>query len=330
MASASPRIGILLLQLGTPDAPTPGALRRYLRQFLLDRRVIELPRAVWWPILNLFVLPRRPAKSAKLYQKVWSPGGSPLLVTTCAQAAALAERLDRTNPGRVLVTTGMRYGHPSIAFAADELIAAGCDRILAFPMYPQYASATTGSSIEELFDHLGTLRVVPSVRVVPPYFDDPAYIAALAQVARLSLGDFDPEQFVISFHGLPKRYATMGDPYPEQCIATARALIVEMGWPAERVTTSFQSRFGREEWLTPYTDESLVALAGRGVSTVAALCPGFTADCLETIEEMGITNRKMYQKAGGTEYRLLPCLNVAPVWSDAMATIARRELSGWI
>lgn len=330
MLSGSPKIGVILLQLGTPDAPTPAALRRYLREFLLDPRVIELPRAVWWPILNLFVLPRRPAKSAKLYEKVWAPGGSPLLVTTCRQAALLAGELEKTHPGRVVVTTGMRYGHPSIAFAVDDLLASGCDRLLAFPMYPQYASATTGSSLEALFDEIGARRVVPAVRVVPPYYDDAAYVHALAQVTREALGDFVPDRLVMSFHGVPKRYATEGDPYPEQCLATARALISELQVPADRVMTTFQSRFGREEWLTPYTDQSLVELAAKGPARVAALCPGFTADCLETLEEMGMTNKKLYQQAGGGDYRLLPCLNVDPVWINAMATITRRELAGWL
>lgn len=328
--AATPRIGVLLLQLGTPDAPTPAALRTYLREFLSDRRVIDLPRAQWLPILYGIVLRTRPAKSAALYAKVWTEQGSPLAATTYGQAEALGDWLERTYPGQVTVTFGMRYGKPSIAAAVDALIASGCDRILALPMYPQYAGATTGSSLERLFQHISRKKVVPSIRVVPPYFDDPSYITALSATVRSSLGAWTPDHIVMSFHGLPKRYATEGDPYPDQCRATARLLIEKEGWPADRVTVSFQSRFGREEWLRPYTDETLVDLAKRRVGKLAVLCPGFTADCLETLEEIGMTGREAYHAAGGGEYRLLPCLNVHPAWIEALASIASRELAGWL
>jgi ferrochelatase len=328
MSSLS-RTGVLLLQLGTPDAPTPAALRRYLAEFLVDRRAIDLPRALWLPILYLRVLPTRPAKSAKLYKKVWTKDGSPLLVTSERQACAVADRLEQQFPGEISVAVGMRYGNPSIAAAVGTLLEAGCDRLLAVPMYPQYAGATIGSSLEKLFNILGRMRVVPPVRVVPPYFDDGAYIEALRTSATAALGDWVPDHVVISFHGLPKRYATAGDPYPDHCRRTAELLIARMGWSADRVTLSFQSLFGGEEWLRPYTDETLVALAKRGTGKLAVLCPGFTADCLETIEEMGMTNRKVYEAAGGAEYRLLPCLNVDPVWIDALTGLVRRELQGW-
>jgi len=322
------RTGILLLQLGTPDAPTARALRRYLHEFLRDRRVVDLPRAQWLPILYLGVLPRRPARSARLYRKVWTAEGSPLAVITQAQADALASRL-RADGVDIHVAVGMRYGRPSIAAAVDELIGAGCDRLVALPMYPQYASATTGSSLERVFEVIGRRRVVPSVRTVPPYFEAPEYIGALVASVRGALGQWEPDHVLISFHGLPKRFADLGDPYPDHCHATARALAAGMGWPADRVTMSFQSLFGREEWLKPYTDQTLRDLAARGVSRLAVLCPGFTADCLETLEEMGMTNRELYEAAGGGEYRLVPCLNVHPVWVDAMAAIVQHELRGW-
>jgi ferrochelatase len=324
-------LGVILLQLGTPDAPTPGALRRYLRQFLSDRRVIDLPRALWWPILHLIVLPTRPRQSALLYKKVWTPEGSPLLVTTDAQAKALAKALTAAHGSPVRVVVGMRYGYPSIAYAVDQLVRAGVTRILAFPMYPQYAGATTGSSLEQLFDDLEPLRVVPSVRIVPPYFDDPSYIRALASVARESLAGraLPPTRVLLSFHGLPKRYADEGDPYPGQCMATARLLEREMGLAAGTMSVVFQSRFGREVWLQPYTDVTLEEL-GRAKERVAIMSPGFTADCLETLEEIRLRGFEQFHSTGGTDYLPIPCLNEHPAWLDAMAEIARRELSGWI
>jgi ferrochelatase len=324
------KTGILLLQLGTPDAPTPSALRRYLRQFLWDVRVVDISRPVWWAILNLAVLPRRPAKSAKLYASVWTAEGSPLAVTTRAQAVALEAALAGEfpeNPPEVAVA--MRYGNPSIETAAESLLERGCERILAFPMYPQYASATTGSSLEATLRHLAARRVVPALRVVPPYFDDPAYIGALVDSAGRNFADWMPDHIVLSFHGIPKRYAELGDPYPQHCEATARAFARALDWPADRLTLSYQSLFGREEWLRPYTDETLKALAGRGFARLAVFCPGFVADCLETLEEIGSLGRKQYQEAGGGDYRLIPCLNVDPAWVQGMKTIALRELSGW-
>ena len=328
----SSRTGILLLQLGTPDAPTPGALRRYLRQFLSDVRVVDTPRPIWWFVLNFIVLPRRPARSAKLYQSIWTPEGSPLLVTTREQARALEARLAAaavTTAGPK-VAVAMRYGRPSTEDALAELAAAGCDRILAFPMYPQYSSATTGSSLEEVMRCLLPRRVVPPVRFVPPYPDDPAYIDALVASARYHFRDWTPDHIVLSFHGIPKRYADLGDPYPDHCRATTRAFADALGWPSDRLTMSYQSLFGKEEWLRPYTDATLRDLATRGFDRLAVLCPGFLADCLETLEEIGITNRELYQSAGGRDYRLIPCLNIDEAWIDGMTRIAMRELSGWL
>jgi ferrochelatase len=328
---APPRtIGILLLQLGTPAAPTEPALRTYLREFLSDRRVIDVPRAIWWPVLHLRVLRTRPAQSAALYRKIWTPLGSPLLRTTVLHAESLEWHLSRTG-ACVRVVPAMRYGEPSIAQALDELRRAGADRLLAFPMYPQYAGATTGSSLQRLYDLIRTWRTIPSVRTVPPYFDDALYLEAVAHVARATLDacPWTPDHYLISFHGLPRRYAEAGDPYPAHCRHTADRLAALLGWPADRVTMTFQSRFGREEWLRPYTDETLMEL-GRARARVAVICPGFTADCLETLEEIAITNRERFLEAGGRDYLYLPCVNDDAHWKTAMMEIATRELGGWL
>jgi len=325
------RIGVVLLQLGTPDAPTAPALRRYLRQFLSDRRVIDLNRVLWWLILNVAVLPRRPKRSAELYRRIWTSEGSPLLVTARAQAAGLAAALEARLGCRVPVVVAMRYGEPSTSRAVQALLAQGVDRLIALPMYPQYASATTGSSLEELFNVLGRLRVVPSLRVVPPYYDDPAHIEALRAVTAESLArlSFEPERVMVSFHGLPARYVAEGDPYQTHCEATVERLASAMGWPREKILLVYQSLFGREVWLQPYADETLKALPAQGVTRVAVMCPGFTADCLETIEEMGMTNRELFLAAGGSEYHLVPCLNDHPAWIGAMASLVEREAAGW-
>ena len=326
----TPRTGILLLQLGTPDAPTPRALRRYLRQFLSDVRVVDIWRPLWWLILNVFVLITRPARSAKLYASVWTAEGSPLAVTTEAQARALEARLAETmGEGHPCVAVAMRYGNPSTERAMADLRARGCDRFLAFPMYPQYASATTGSSLEEVMRVLLPERVVPPLRVVPPYFVDPAYIDALVDSARRNFADWPPDHIVLSFHGIPKRYAELGDPYPQHCEATTQAFVAALDWPADRLTMSYQSLFGREEWLRPYTDETLGLLASRGFKRLAVFCPGFLADCLETIEEIGTTGMEQYHEAGGGDYRLIPCLNVDAAWVEGMTATVRRELAGW-
>jgi ferrochelatase len=323
--------GVILLQLGTPDEPTPEALRRYLREFLSDRRVIDLNRAIWLPILYGVVLRSRPKMSAALYRKVWTPAGSPLLVTTKAQASALEERLTAAAGQRLHVVVGMRYGRPSIAEAVEQLAAAGVDRVLAFPMYPQYAGATTGSSLERLFEVIATRRVVPAVRVVPPYYDDAGYINALAAVARDALASREtlPARLLLSFHGLPKRYADEGDPYPEQCDVTAHLVTRALNLASEQTQVVYQSRFGREVWLQPYTDKTLEELGRAGVS-VAVMSPGFTADCLETLEEIRLRGAEQFHEAGGKDFVAIPCLNEHPVWLDAMATLALRELRGWI
>ena len=327
---AAGALGILLLQLGTPDAPTAPALRRYLRQFLSDKRVIDLPRALWLPILYGAVLPQRPSRSAELYRRVWTEGGSPLLLTSRAQAEGVRARIEARAGRRVVAAVGMRYGNPSTEAAVEALVDAGADRIVALPMYPQYAGATTGSSVEDLFGVLARRRVIPSLRVVAPYFDDPGYIGAMAAISRETLGNVAPERVVISFHGLPRRYVELGDPYRAHCETTARLLASEMGWRDDQVAVVFQSRFGREPWLEPYADETIKGLPSRGVSRIAVICPGFTADCLETIEEMGMTNRELFEHQGGREYRMIPCVNDHPVWLDAMASLVERNAAGWL
>ncbi len=322
-------IGILLLQLGTPDAPTPGALRRYLRQFLSDPRVIDLPRACWWPILHGIVLRTRPRRSAREYAKVWTDEGSPLAVTSAGQARLLEERLAASGiEARVRVV--MRYGEPCTERVVDELARDGIDRLVVLPMYPQYASATTGSSLEELFRVAGRRRVVPSIRILPPYFNDEGYIAALADRARRHLQDWVPDHVVLSFHEIPERYVCNGDPYADHCRATAAALRGAMDWDPVRVTVAFQSRFGREVWLQPYTNETLRKLGEARTPRVAVLCPGFTADCLETLDEIGNRERRNFEAAGGGELRLVPCLNTAPAWLDALEALVRREAHGWL
>ncbi len=329
MAGSRAPIGVLLLQLGTPDAPTAAALRTYLRQFLSDRRVIDLNRAIWWPILHGIVLRTRPRKSAELYAKVWTSGGSPLAVTTANQARLLESRLTAAGHNACVIPA-MRYGHPSIGGALESLTQHGCDRIIAFPMYPQYAGATTGSSLEELFAMARTMRVVPSIRVVPPYYHDASYIAALAAVARESVAPLaePPDVCLLSFHGLPARYVAEGDPYRAHCEDSAARLKAALAWPATSIQLTFQSRFGREEWLQPYTDRVLEEL-GRAGRRVAVMSPGFTADCLETLEEIALRGEEQYREAGGRAFHRIPCLNEHPAWIDAMTTIATREMAGW-
>lgn len=326
----SKKIGILVGQLGTPDAPTIPAVRTYLRQFLSDRRVVDLHRAAWLPILHGIVLRTRPAKSAELYRKVWTEDGSPLLNITRRQAAGLQERLAADADVRVEVA--MRYGNPSTRTAIDQLVTWGADRILLFPMYPQYSAATTGATYDEVFDSMKALRSIPALRVVPPYFEDPSYIDVLARSARERMARLasKPDKVLLSFHGIPQRYALLGDPYPEHCLATARRLAEAMGWTNNDYVVTFQSRFGREPWLQPYTDETLKALGGQGLGNVLVLCPGFTADCLETIDEIGNLGEEQFRGAGGGNLHLVACVNDRADWVDAMAAIARRELAGWI
>jgi ferrochelatase len=325
--SQSP-VGILLIQLGTPDAPTAKALRPYLRQFLADPRVIEAPRWEWRLILNLLILPFRPAQSAAKYRRIWHPQtGSPLLHWTRRQAALLQEALPQ-----VPVRFGMQVGNPPVARVVNEMIRAGIERLLVLPMYPQYSATTSASAADALFQALMRERRVPALRTVPPYYDHPAYLDAVAAVVKGDLARlaWQPDHYLLSFHGIPARYAQSGDPYPQHVRRTTAALQERLGWPQGRWTQTFQSLFGREEWLRPYTDETLRELARRGVKRVFVAMPGFTADCLETVDEIGYEAREAFRHAGGEELHACPGLNDHPKWIEAMRTLLVQEGQGWL
>ncbi len=321
-------VGVLLIQLGTPDAPTPTALRVYLRQFLSDPRVIETPRWRWWFILNFAILPRRPAQSAAKYQRIWDPvTGSPLLHYTRRQAELLQQALPDFP-----VRFGMQIGNPPLPDVLHEMIAGGVERLIVLPMYPQYSATPFASATDCLFQALMHERRVPALRIVPPYYAHPAYIDALvAGISRdLAKLPWTPEHYVISFHGIPVKYVERGDPYPKHVEATTRLLLERLQWTAGSYTQSFQSLFGRDEWLRPYTDDVLRDLAKRGVKRVVVATPGFTADCLETLDEIGHESADVFRHAGGEQLRQSPCLNDAPEWIAAMRLMVLEEGSGWI
>jgi ferrochelatase len=333
-ASPGPRasargLGILLIQLGTPDAPTAEALRPYLRQFLTDPRVIENAATLKWrTILNLFILRRRPAQSAAKYRRIWDARtGSPLLYWTRRQAELLAASFPA-----VPVRFGMQVGHPPVAEVVHELIGRGIERLLVLPMYPQYSATTNASATDVLFKALLAERRVPALRVVPPYYDHPAYLEAMTRVIRENLQTLPwrPDHHVLSFHGIPIKYAQAGDPYATHVKRTTRALIERLGWRRAEWTQSFQSLFGRDRWLRPYTEEVLRDLARRGQRRVFVAMPGFTADCLETLDEIGNEARETFRHAGGEELRACPCLNDHPAWIEAMRTIICEEGQGWL
>jgi len=320
--------GILLIQLGTPDAPTPEALKPYLRQFLSDPRVIEDQGWKWKLILNAIILRKRPRESAAKYARIWDPQtGSPLLHFTKRQAELLQREFPE-NPVRF----GMMIGNPPLARVLSEMIESGVDRLIALPMFPQYSATTTASATDVLFKALMKERRVPALRIVPPYYDHPAYLDALAAVIRDDLAalSWEPEHFLISFHGLPQSYVQKGDPYPSHVERTTEELLKRLGWPRERWTQTYQSRFGRQEWLKPYTDDVLADLAKRGVKRVYVALPGFTADCLETIDEIGRESREVFEKAGGEHLKNGACLNDHPRWIEAMNRIVRDEGMGWL
>ena len=320
--------GVLLIQLGTPDAPDGPSLRRYLRQFLGDPRVIEAPRFKWWLILNLFILPFRPRRSAAKYRNVWDPvTGSPLLHHTRRQTEALRKLL----PG-IPVRFGMQVGNPSVRGVVQELIGQGVDRLVVLPMYPQYSATTTASALDVLFQALMKERRVPALRVVPPYYDHPAYLDAQTAVIRDELARlaWQPDHYLLSFHGIPIRYARAGDPYATQVKRTTAELIRRLGWPREMWSQTFQSLFGREEWLKPYTEEKLKRLAKEGKKRVFVAMPGFTADCLETLDEIGNEARETFRHAGGELLHACPCLNDHPAWIRALHTLILDEGRGWL
>lgn len=322
-------VAVLLIQLGTPDAPDAPALRRYLRQFLNDPRVIEGAQGWrWQTILRLFILRSRPAQSAAKYRRIWdATTGSPLLHLTRLQTRKLARLL----PG-VPVRFGMQVGNPPVADVVNELIEDGADRLIVLPMYPQYSATTTASATDVLFKALMGQRRVPALRIVPPYYEHKAYLDAVTTVIREELDrlPWEPEHFVLSFHGIPISYAQCGDPYATHVKRTTAHLIRRLGWPRERWTQSFQSLFGRAEWLKPYTEEVLRRLASRGVRRVFVALPGFTTDCLETLDEIGHEAREVFRHAGGEELHACPCLNDHPTWIEAMRTLVLEEGQGWI
>lgn len=324
-----PKIGVLLVNLGTPDAPTTGAVRRYLKEFLSDPRVVEIPKLVWWPILNGFILNTRPSKSAHAYAQVWTEDGSPLAAITKAQAAALQDRLG----AEVLVRWAMRYGNPSIADEIAGMKAAGCERILFAPLYPQYSCATTATAMDALAAQLEKMRWQPALRTLPPYYDDPAHIEALrADTARqLHALDFVPEVLLLSFHGMPERTLHLGDPYHCHCRKTARLLSEALAgeFPELRIETTFQSRFGRAKWLEPATDTVLAAEGAKGTKRLVIAAPGFSADCLETLEELAIRGREQFEEAGGQQFAALTCLNTSDAGMAMIECLVRRELAGW-
>jgi ferrochelatase len=326
-----PRVGVLLMNLGSPAATDVGEVRRYLREFLSDRRVIETWRPLWWLILNLVILNIRPKKSAHAYSQVWNTelNQSPLIVITRQQSEKLAARLAGDG---IIVDWAMRYGEPAIGPRLEAMRAAGCERILLAPLYPQYSAATTATANDAAFATLAKMRWQPAVRTLPPYHDDAGYIAALATSLRDSLAalPFEPELVLTSFHGLPREYLDKGDPYHCQCQKTARLLRDKLGWPAERLRIVFQSRFGAAEWLTPYTDVTLAELAKSGVKKVAVMMPGFSADCLETLEEIAIRGAETFREAGGEQFAAIPCLNDSEPGMAMIEGLVRRELAGWV
>ena len=321
---AAPRIGVLVVNLGTPDAPDARSVRRYLAQFLSDRRVVEIPQILWQPILRGIILTTRPKKSAHAYAQVWTDDGSPLAAITRVQSDAL----QRTLGEAAVVAHAMRYGEPAIGPAIDALVAAGCRRILVAPLYPQYCAATTATVVDAVGDHLKTLRWQPALRFLPPYHDDPGYLDALRASVEAGLAalDFAPDVLLASFHGMPERTLHLGDPYHCQCQKTARLLSDVLGRPVE---VAFQSRFGRAKWLEPATDSRLEAL-GKAGKSVAIFAPGFAADCLETLEELAIRGRQQFAEAGGGNFACLPCLNADAPGMAMLETLVRRELAGWL
>lgn len=326
---AADRTAVLLVNLGTPDAPTPAALRRYLAEFLSDPRVVEIPRLLWWPILHGLILRTRPAQSAAKYASIWLPEGSPLAVWTAKQAALLAGYLGERGH-QVDVLPAMRYGQPSVASALDRLRADGVTRVLVLPLYPQYASATTGSVSDAVLQWARDARRLPELRFVGEYHDDAGYIGALAERVRAHWrANGRGERLVLSFHGVPQRTLLLGDPYHCQCHKTARLLGERLGLAKDEMLVTFQSRFGKAKWLEPYTEPTLKQLAAQGIKRVDVMCPGFTADCLETLEEIDQEAREAFLHAGGERFEYIACLNDQPDWIRALTAIAERHLQGW-
>ncbi len=326
------KVGVLLLNLGTPDATDYWSMRRYLKEFLSDARVIEEPRWKWWPILNLIILTVRPGPKGRDYQSIWNRerDEGPLKTITRAQAEKLAAAL-REKPD-VIVDWAMRYANPTTASRMQWLMSQGCERILIVPLYPQYAAATTATACDQAFRALMEMRWQPAIRVAPAWYDDPVYIEALAASMRRQLAklDFEPERVIVTFHGMPEKYYRQGDPYYDQCQVTTKLLQAALGWDEARWLTTFQSRFGNDVWLQPYTDETVKRLAREGVRRLALVAPGFTADCLETLEELDVENRHYFMENGGEKFAYLRALNDDPEGVAVIENVVRRELQGWV
>ena len=329
------KTAVLLVNLGTPEAPTPVAVRRYLGEFLSDPRVVEIPRLLWWPLLHGIILNTRPKASAQKYASIWTRDGSPLKLHTERQALLLRGYLGEQTPAPLRtglkVEFAMRYGKPAIADMLSRLKSEGCDRILVLPLYPQYAASTTAAVFDEVAAFLHRTRNVPEIRMVKHFHDHPAYIEALATGVREHWQQSGrPDKLLMSFHGLPKRTIALGDPYHDECHQTARLLAAALKLSDSQWQISFQSRFGRAQWLQPYTAATLAGYGLEGMRRVDVFCPGFVSDCLETLEEIGIEGKKIFLSAGGKEFRLLPCLNGRDDWIRALAAIAGEHLGGWL
>ncbi|MDQ7989298.1 MAG: ferrochelatase [Candidatus Dactylopiibacterium sp.] len=327
----APRIGVMLVNLGTPDAPEPRAVRRYLREFLSDPRVVELPRPLWWLILNLFVLTVRPAKSAAKYARIWHKEGSPLRMQTERQTKLLRGYLREAGHPEVQVGYAMRYGAPSVGHVLEQLKAAGCTRVLVLPLYPQYAASTSASAMDALGRAMQRIRNLPELRVVRSFHAHPGYIGALAaRVTEHWRRNGLPEKFVMSFHGTPRFSLDRGDPYFCECQATARLLAERLNLREDQYLVTFQSRFGRAEWLQPYTEPSLQKLARAGVKCVDVICPGFVSDCLETLEEIALECKAAFVAAGGRDFRYIPCLNDSPEFIVALRDLVSQHMQDWL
>ena len=324
------KIGVLISNLGTPEAPTKPALKPYLKQFLSDPRVVEVPKLIWWCILNLIILNIRPKRSAEAYATVWTEDGSPLLTHTKNQAAALQAKFDAYSPGKYIVGYAMRYGQPSVENAMNALLEQGARKVVVLPLYPQYCASTTGSTFDALAADLTTRRWLPDLRFISHYHDDARYIACLAESIKAHWAAHGrTDKLVFSYHGIPKRYLKNGDPYHCECHKTTRLVAESLGLDKSEYMTTFQSRFGREEWLTPYTDETLKGLPAQGVKSLQVICPGFSSDCLETIEEIGEENMEYFMENGGETYQYIPCLNSDDAHIDMLFSLLQDNLQGW-
>ncbi len=330
MRAKDTTIGVLLVNMGSPDAPTPGALRRYLREFLWDPRVVEAPRFRWWLVLNLFILTTRPRRSAKLFRRIWTEEGSPLLAISRRLQSAVARNVARDLGGGVEVVLGMRYGRPSIGEALDFLRRAGCSHLVCLPLYPQYSGTTTGSAFDAVVDELKTWRRVAEVRSLHDYCDDPGYVDALAASVRdLWAREGEADRLLVSFHGIPESYSKAGDPYLQQCRRTTEGLRVALGLAEDRCPIAFQSRFGRDLWIGPATDDTVRQFAESGVESLDVICPGFAADCLETLDEIGREERARFLQRGGRRFRLIPCLNDGEAHAEFLSHLIALHVRDW-